>query len=662
MFAGDSEYQQSFDRIYKSITGRCSLQVPADKSPAYDAAVSETSDPDILAKLYESSIDASDKKSSGTYYTPPEVVRFMCRDVLTHYLSNSTGLSYDDMHSLISKITAGTAAGRQHSISTDIIKAADKALEDIRIFDPSTGCGAFATGILDEIVRLRAAMTEYIRPGSSEYKTRRIERHPFVLKLNAIARSIYGADIDPVAVEITRLRLWNDLYKEFERYRAEAGAPADIQEKDKAENCTPAEGRNIAYSAGELAHMPGYGGFKCNIICSDSLLEYEAGGFDAVIGNPPYISAVAAAKRGWDMRQTVKKKFPQLKGAFDIYAAFLLDGIRKTNEKGVYCWIVPNKLLVSQYAAPVLEYLKQNGLRYSISVSDIGVFSGVGVYPIIITGNRYQTGNGEMPVPSERYSEYSADSLQNLAGRCFVIRPEMKKYETFADHNIKISSGAAGFQAAALKQYITQDPDAGDSGVSDGSRIPFIVSGAIDKYRIRHDSIRYMGTTYKRPYISKGEKIADNKWELWNREKICIAGLTKELEAYYSKKPLALGVGVYAIYGFGGYDPLCLLGLINSKFMSWYVSVKFHEKHLSENYLAINKYTLEQLPLAKADGDLQAAIACRAEKLLQILNTGSSARNGIAEAEQLLAEIDELVYMMYQLDDKEIDMIRKHFE
>lgn len=732
MFAGDSEYQKAFEKMYRKITVHHAMHMTAAGIPEYNAddmpgPADELSDPDALAQLYENSMDAGARKSSGTYYTPPEVVRFMCRDVLAHYLSNKLELSFDCVCDLMNRLYSDAAMSCQLYKDNDTIKAADKALEDIRVFDPATGCGAYVTGMLHEIVQLRTAMTRYICSGTErtagtgsqrsssgisekpeQYEMQHIKRHPFELKLRAVTHSIYGTDIDPAAVEIVRLRLWHDLRTEFERYKNEAGVLEDMPGKERTTNCIAAACRQTS-SSGNMAHMlemPVYGSFKCNIICADSLLEYEACGFDAVIGNPPYISAVEAAKRGRDMRRTLKNKFPQLKGAFDIYAAFLLDGIRRTNENGVYCWIVPNKLLVSQYAAPVLGYLKKNGLRYSISVSDIRVFSGVGVYPVIITGNKKlmpgsknqspdskkrahgckeQAPGGISPGglssdPPEQYREYSAGSLRQLAGRCFVIRPELKKYDTFANHDIRIASGAAGFQAAVLKQYIKQGtehikhrPDCtGDILVSDGTEIqsgiqsdrpwiPFAVSGSIDKYRIRHESIRYMGTTYRKPYITKGEKIADSKWNLWCSEKICIAGLTRELEAYYSKEPLALGVGVYAIYGFGGYDPLYLLGLINSKFMSWYVSEKYHERHLSGDYLAINKHMLEQLPLADAGRTLQAQIACRAEKLLEIFkNYGQNSSN--TEAKQLMAEIDGLVYMLYQLDDKEIDRIKTNFE
>ena len=102
--------------------------------------------------------------------------------------------------------------------------------------------------------------------------------------------------------------------------------------------------------------------------------------------------------------------------------------------------------------------------------------------------------------------------------------------------------------------------------------------------------------------------------------------MTKELEAYFSMEPLALGVGTYAVYDFGGMDPFYLLGLLNSKFMSWYLREKFYERHLAGGYLAVNKFILEQLPLVRADKKTEQEIARRAERIQRLSCRGTVAK------------------------------------
>lgn len=691
----ENAYREAFYSIYKKITAGASL-IDHAKVLLPDDDFSDISsgtfpdrlpDPEILVKLYTGTLNAGRKKSLGVFYTPPEVVRFMCRESLAHYLSNSAGISFEQALELMGRLTNegqdsgegkdgqdrrerpegqdGTeepdgkgSRGNRDSLKVDhgLLARADKALETVRIFDPAAGCGAFICGMLEEIADLRHAIARLSGEGYGYAGNGSAQNHPFMMKYNTITNSIHGADIDATAVEITRLRLWYGLIAEFRRYRDETAAAAVM----------------AARETGDITEIPASGDFRCNVVCADSLFDHDVCGFDIVIGNPPYVSAVEAARSGRGTRHALKNKFPQLKGAFDIYAAFLLDGIRRISERGVYCWIVPNRLLVSQYAVPVLEHLKENGLRYTISISDIRVFSGVGVYPVIVTGNRCKPAGDENTGPErsevnvkddrgpEGFRQYAAGSLQQLGARCFVIKSKVKQYETFADHNIKIASGIAGFQAGMLKQYIKEAPcesgksvqvnkavQAGDPvsagcGVCSGCSgyIPFAVSGSIDRYSLDRSKVRYMGTTYENPCIRKDGEISGRRWKLWCSEKICIAGMTRELEAYYSREPLALGVGTYAVYGFGDIDPYYLLALLNSRFMSWYLRERFYERHLAGGYLAVNKNVLEQLPLVRADRKTEQEIARRAEKLQR------SSCSGVM-AKRLLGEIDEMVFMIY---------------
>jgi hypothetical protein len=561
-----------------------------------------TADPELLAKLYEKSMDVRDKKSQGAFYTPPEIVRFMCRESLTNYISNQTGLSLDMAAAFVCADTDTAAIGPIYECMKENCVSIDRALSRVKIFDPSVGCGAFALGMLEEISGLRKKIMSFFSderqmPGGIRRKT--IAQ----LLLETVRNNIFAADTDPISVDITTLRLWNRVVSAMDRE-----------------------------ATGERLY--GYGSIKHNVASADSIFEYNGGGFDIVIGNPPYISAVEGAKKNKDIRRALREKFPLLSGAFDIYTAFLLDGMQKTNESGVFCWIIPNKFLVSQYAAPVLEYLKQNSMMKSISISDTGAFTRVGVYPIIICGNKSIIGN---KAKKPDFAEYRADSLSDLSKRKFYIGTRPGEYDTFADHSIKIASGAAGFQARNLSRHIITEPE---NAQDSSGAIPFVVSGCIGRYSIRYEKVRYMGTTYDKAYIAKDKEIAESKWRLWQNEKICIAGLAREIHAYYSRRPLAIGVGTYAIYGFGDFDPLFLLGILNSSFMSRYVNDRFHERHLSSGYLAVSKSMLEQLPIVKADRKTQESIGRNAAKLLELPPDHP-------EAERLMQDIDEMTDQLY---------------
>ncbi len=619
-----------------------------DESEPFDRELAV--DPEMLGNIFLSRLKNRDRKNRGTFYTPSETVSFMCRESLAQYISNATELSYEDCLELLAmegtahdpegtahdpeapafdqvspaqaqRLIPGKPVRRPFGVAAESLIKIDRALQQVRIFDPAAGSGAFVLGMLKEIARVRSIISFCISEGQAENRiaesracapgaepNQSAGKNIYELMRHTVRNCIFAADTDEEAVRLTKLRLWCALAS------VNYGGPSEPEQFCHVACCD-----SLSSSADTLKDDPAFEG-----------VISEKGGFDIVIGNPPYISAVEDARYGNPLRDSLKAKYPILKGSFDIYTAFLLEGVRQTNKEGVYCWIVPNSLLSSSYALPVLEYLKRNGLNRSISVSDIDIFHNVGVYPVIAIGNKKEKGNG--------YSEYIAASADNPGCAAARYSAGHSGYGTFKDYGVRIASGASGFQAKALAGCISE----GDKDLA----IPFVVSGSIDKYSTSFSNVRYMGKTWSRAFITKSGDIAQSKWRLWCGEKIIIAGLTRELEADYSREPLALGVGAYAIYDFGGFEPLYLLGLLNSRFMSEYLRDRFYEKHLAGGYLVINKTTLEQLPLVPADREMQETIAEKAGAVKAVMQQLNGKKVKL-QCKALLDEIDELVDQLF---------------
>lgn len=171
-------------------------------------------DPEMLGKVFENLLEVKDRKSKGTFYTPREIVHFMCQESLIDYLNTELkgDLLRDDIEALIrngSQIIQNDALvvekGREgiykfmlpESIRSRA-RELDKALANIKVCDPAVGSGAFPLGMLNEIVQARQALAVHLRSDLSVFE----------LKLHSISHSLYGVDIDPGAVEIAKLRLW----------------------------------------------------------------------------------------------------------------------------------------------------------------------------------------------------------------------------------------------------------------------------------------------------------------------------------------------------------------------------------------------------------------------------------------------------------------------
>jgi type I restriction-modification system DNA methylase subunit len=218
---------------------------PLDKEVAVD--------PEMLGKVFENLLEVKDRKSKGTYYTPREIVHYMCQESLINYLDTAvnTGevplvatkppqgklfgkldpeqralkapgyraiIPREDIEALIrmgelavehdSRVEAYGKETERYSYKLPEsirwnAKLIDEKLANIRVCDPAIGSGAFPVGLMTEIVRARNTITTYLpdKEGRTNYNFKR----------HAIQNCLYGVDIDPGAVEIAKLRLWLSL-------------------------------------------------------------------------------------------------------------------------------------------------------------------------------------------------------------------------------------------------------------------------------------------------------------------------------------------------------------------------------------------------------------------------------------------------------------------
>ena len=182
-------------------------------------------DPEMLGKIFENLLDVKDRKSKGAFYTPREIVHYMCQESLANYLVNKVDVNYEEIKDfiqygeMIRDEDLKGATQTVHLVGDSIFKnivQIDKALENIKIADPAVGSGAFPLGILNEIVKMRDILTSYVliynrlgifdRQYDEEYIIK--SRSIYNIKWNTIKNCIYAVDIENSAVDITKLRLW----------------------------------------------------------------------------------------------------------------------------------------------------------------------------------------------------------------------------------------------------------------------------------------------------------------------------------------------------------------------------------------------------------------------------------------------------------------------
>lgn len=377
-------------------------------------------DPEMLGKVFEELLEVQDRKSKGAFYTPREIVHYMCQESLINYLAtelnasedtdsdNLTKLDLSDFIHHSDQISDREAIASQkekptsvykHIISENIRKNAeviDKALADIKICDPAIGSGAFPVGMLNEIVRARIALVD------SGYLPQAKKRSVYEYKRQAIQNSIYGVDIESGAVEIAKLRLWLSLVVEEDDIKNIKALP-NLDYKIVCGNSLLNVPRTLFNDSlfRQLEELkPQYfnetrksekkrlkkeidaiikeltkdGIFDFEIYFSE--VFHEKGGFDVVIGNPPYVS-----NKGTTDEE--KKNYLKLYGmSDDLYNYFFIKSISILKEFGTLAFITSDTYLTINSKLNLRDLFQKNKILELIKTDN--VFENAMVSPAIL--------------------------------------------------------------------------------------------------------------------------------------------------------------------------------------------------------------------------------------------------------------------------------------
>jgi len=207
--------------IFKNIFDtfdRFNFTVKEDEPLEKEVAV----DPEMLGKVFENLLEIKDRKSKGAFYTPREIVHYMCQQSLINYLETNTSISRKDIEKFIQMgdvaldqtIKAQEQKKKYHGKTFDIDESLvipksiernyeeiDELLKKIKIVDPACGSGAFLIGMLNEIIKARSILAVFSNKDQNIYDTKR----------EIIENCLYGVDIESSAVEISKLRFWLSL-------------------------------------------------------------------------------------------------------------------------------------------------------------------------------------------------------------------------------------------------------------------------------------------------------------------------------------------------------------------------------------------------------------------------------------------------------------------
>lgn len=664
-------------------------------------------DPEMLGRIFENLLaemteetGEQARKAKGAFYTPREIVDYMCRESLKEYLK--TKLPEDEfrdkrLEQLIDRPDK-EFQDQDHNWRRDwkpYKEAIIKALDELKMLDPACGSGAFPMGMLQLLVRVY----DRLESRFDSYKT----------KLQVIENNIYGVDIEPMAVEISRLRAWLSIIVDEESDSKKIKPLPNLEFKFVCANSLidldqsgttkigedPELGGKLqtirdAYFSTEslnkkkklridyeklvssqqglfgqserIKQLKTYHPFNNESTAEFFNSEFMFGlkSFDILIGNPPYVSASKIDKK---LKPLYKATYKSSYGSYDLYVLFIERSFKLLNSTGIYCYITSNKYFIADYAKVIRSLLlSATKIIKLIDLADCNrIFATALVSPAIIIGlNSADETNNEINV-----AVLSGDDAKDLNRIKFVKTRQpfsihladgsdsllIKKIYEKTDHLGEIAdvrTGVMGFDYWSLDEFI-------NDGYIKGS-IRIATNGFIDQYKYTWgEKARLYKKDIFNPYLNISDcKLNNNTKELFRKKKIIIRGVAQKLSAVMDDEGYGLLVAVHCaiLKNENEYDPRYILAILNSKLLNWVHLKMFYSARIPEGSLKYPISFLKQIPIKNTTAENKRQIIGLVDEIMQHTDDFS-------KFHRIKLEIDDIVYKIYNLTADDILIISK---
>ena len=680
-----------------------------DENDPNDAEVGV--DPEMLGKIFENLLE--DNKDKGAFYTPKEIVRYMCQESLTAYLQ--TGIDDAEVKEHIANFVKTNDVEELGGASSELAMSIDRKLIDVKICDPAIGSGAFPMGLLRELYACRKSIEIFEEDNAAD-----IKRH-------IIQNNIYGVDIEKGAVDIARLRFWlaliidekepmplpnldfkimqgnsllesykgvdldvtskklktgkdtkktrgvlslgfeetdvqkviQDLVKSYfsitdHTLRAQRRQQIDKYVKDYIKVC--AEGNHEVQDAVDELEIPNDQFFLWHTYFAD---VFEKGGFDIVIGNPPYGVSIKD-----DYRKAVVASLGNVPD-YEIYYYFIVLAAPLLKEKGIMSYIIPNTFLFNTFAKHFREMLveKWNVLEI-LDCTKFPIFESAVVRNAINLFQKDSEGSKQVGYRNTANVTSFSDLLERerefMTVESLLTMNQNWGLAYFLPTSIRNVVNLISSSPLAVKDFfpeisqglIAYDKYKGQSEEIIKSRAyhSFVYKDGLKKWLWGEDVTRYNLTWNGKEYIDYCNGIANPRNpSFFVGKRMLVREITNpsifaaliEIEAYNDPS-------IIIVKESRDYPIEILVGIMNSKLATF-----FHFNHSPKAtkgaFPKILVQDIKEFPLPKVNSDERKILMRLVDNVTTIKK-----RKSIADTSALENQIDFLVYHLYGLTYDEV--------
>jgi hypothetical protein len=647
-----------------------------DENDPNDAQVGV--DPEMLGRIFENLLE--DNKDKGAFYTPKEIVHYMCRESLISYLQTDvTDIpTREALRQFVTSHDVALLGGRDSALAQNV----SQCLKDVKICDPAIGSGAFPMGLLNELFLCRGVIEDFSNAA--------------VIKRHIIEQNIFGVDIEKGAVEIARLRFWlslitdadkpdvlpnmdfkimqgNSLLEQYKGFdlsnimdakteilggfqfnmfetqidviRAEVKETIKLYFSEQNHDVRRAMRESIQQKIQQQIAVQGI-----NVDISDikdiaandqfflwhtwfSEVFAKNGGFDIVIGNPPYIT-MTKNNTNSNVLKSYIDGFVSIKKCYskNIYTLFIELGVIKLlKSKGIISYIIPEGLFKTRSYEDCVSMMYANGDVLFYSTFDSYVFDNAVTGSLIF--NYRKELQGVQPI------HFAFDSNYNIS---IVPEEDASIFDKISNNTKELKEIAELFKGMVVKDRqsvvfdtLDNNPDIfllGKSIVKWTVKTPFftdynnltIIGGT--KKKAKHDVaprivIRRTGDTLCCSMLEKAALTESTLYSCWSKDKTI--------------------------------DNKYLIAVLNSSLLDFYNKKKNITNQ--QGFPQILMTDLQELPIKVVEKYQQQPIITLVDRILSAKKNDPQADTATLEA-----EIDRLVYDLYGLTEDEIKIVEEN--